>query len=96
MKMNTLWYQCLFVLGSLQIATHAAELRREKDPWLVASPVDTSVFVTTKGNNHDSLFVESELEYPYHLIISHTPQYIISGDRSFLDQRGLGVGVRSV
>jgi len=32
------------------------------------------VFTTTPGNNHDSiLFVEPELEYPYHLIVSHTP-----------------------
>jgi hypothetical protein len=37
-------------------------------------PVDNPAFITTKGNNHDSiLFVEPELEYPYHLIISHTP-----------------------
>ena len=45
-----------------------------KDPWLGwHRPVDANVFVTTKGNNHDSvLFVEPELEYPYHLIISHT------------------------
>ena len=42
----------------------------------VAPTVDANAFVTTKGNNHDSiLFVEPELEYPYHLIISHTPQY---------------------
>ena len=38
-------------------------------------PVDNPVFTTTFGNNHDSvLFVDPELEYPYHLIISHTPQ----------------------
>ncbi len=38
-------------------------------------PVDNPVFTTTYGNNHDSiLFVEPELEYPYHLIISHTPE----------------------
>ena len=35
-------------------------------------PVDNPVFTTEHGNNHDSiLFVEPELEYPYHLIISH-------------------------
>jgi len=38
-------------------------------------PVDNPAFATTMGNNHDSiLFVEPELEYPYHLIISHTPK----------------------
>ena len=38
-------------------------------------PVDNPVFTSTFGNNHDSvLFVEPELEYPYHLIISHTPE----------------------
>jgi len=37
-------------------------------------PVDNPVFTTTHGNNHDSiLFYEPDLEYPYHLIISHTP-----------------------
>ena len=35
-------------------------------------PVDNPVFTTTHGNNHDSIiFYEPELEYPYHLIISH-------------------------
>ena len=38
-------------------------------------PVDNPVFTTTHGNNHDSvLFVEPELEYPYHLIVSHEPE----------------------
>ena len=36
-------------------------------------PVDNPVFTSDFGNNHDAiLFVEPELEYPYHLIISHT------------------------
>lgn len=38
-------------------------------------PVEDNVFITTMGNNHDSiLFHDPELEYPYHLIISHTPE----------------------
>jgi hypothetical protein len=38
-------------------------------------PVDNPVFTSVFGNNHDSiLFVEPELEYPYHLIISHTQE----------------------
>lgn len=38
-------------------------------------PADNPVFTTEMGNNHDSiLFVESGAEYPYHLIISHTPK----------------------
>jgi hypothetical protein len=38
-------------------------------------PVENPVFTTTMGNNHDPiLFVEPELEYSYHLIISHTPE----------------------
>ena len=47
-----------------------------QDAWIQwHRPVDNPVFTTTKGNNHDSiLFVEPELEYPYHLIISHTPE----------------------
>lgn len=55
---------------------HAGETSGTTDPWIEwYRPVDNPVFVTTKGNNHDSiLFVEPELEYPYHLIISHTPK----------------------
>lgn len=35
-------------------------------------PVDNPVFNTEMGNNHDAvLFVEPELAYPYHLIVSH-------------------------
>ena len=45
------------------------------DPLDWKRPVDNPVFTTTHGNNHDSvLFVDPELEYPYHLIISHTPE----------------------
>lgn len=45
------------------------------DPWFHwERPVDQPVFATNMGNNHDAmLFVEPELEYPYHLIVSHTP-----------------------
>lgn len=46
------------------------------DPWVQwHRPVDNPVFTTKMGNNHDSiLFVEPELKYPYHLIVSHTPR----------------------
>lgn len=38
-------------------------------------PVDANVFTSSMGNNHDSiLFHEPETEYPYKLIISHTPE----------------------
>ena len=54
---------------------YAGETSQSKDPWVQwYRPVDNPVFNTTKGNNHDSIFfVEPELEYPYHLIVSHTP-----------------------
>lgn len=54
----------------------ADELPKSDDPWMQwHRPVDNPVFSTTMGNNHDSiLFVEPELEYPYHLIVSHTPE----------------------
>lgn len=47
----------------------------ERDPLLDwHRPVDANVFTSVKGNNHDSiLFHEPETEYPYKLIISHTP-----------------------
>ena len=46
------------------------------DPLDWKRPVDNPVFTSAFGNNHDSvLFVEPELEYPYHLIISHTPEF---------------------
>ncbi len=39
-------------------------------------PVDNPVFTIDHGNNHDSiLFVEPDLEYPYHLIISHEREH---------------------
>jgi len=45
------------------------------DPLDWKRPVDNPVFTTTFGNNHDSvLFVDPDLEYPYHLIISHTAE----------------------
>jgi hypothetical protein len=38
-------------------------------------PADNPVFNTTHGNNHDAiLFIEPELEYPCHLIVSHTEE----------------------
>ncbi len=65
----------LFLTASV-ITLHAEPATEKQDPYLGwHRPVDNPVFSTTMGNNHDSiLFVEPELEYPYHLIISHTPQ----------------------
>jgi len=67
-----------FLFATLTAADlcNAEEATGVNDPWLGwHRPVDTNAFITTKGNNHDSiLFVEPELEYPYHLIISHTPK----------------------
>lgn len=63
------------ILTSLVLCS-AGETPEAKDPWTDwYRPVDVNAFITTKGNNHDSiLFVEPDLEYPYHLIISHTKQ----------------------
>ncbi len=65
----------LFTSLSLSVPSlcNADESPATEDPWSQwYRPVDNPVFVTTMGNNHDSiLFVEPELEYPYHLIISH-------------------------
>lgn len=59
----------------LTVTAHATETREEPTPTGWAEwyrPVDNPVFTIDYGNNHDSvLFVEPELEYPYHLIISH-------------------------
>ena len=68
------------VLGTVSTghrAFHASEEARKQakmfDSLDWERPVDNPVFTTTFGNNHDSvLFVDPELEYPYHLIISHT------------------------
>ncbi len=59
------------------VPIQAGESKIKEDPWVGwHRPVDANVFEATKGNNHDSiLFVEPELEYPYHLIISHTPEF---------------------
>jgi len=80
--MNMLCSLRLLVFGSLYLSSHASERSEKKDPWLGwHRPVDANVFATTMGNNHDSvLFVEPELEYPYHLIVSHTPNLLISGE----------------
>jgi len=45
-------------------------------PWLKwERPADNPVFSTTMGNNHDSvLFIEQGREFPYYLIVSHTPK----------------------
>ncbi len=67
----------LFVMGSVSFGVYGKKDSTVKDPWVGwHRPVDDNVFTSTKGNNHDSvLFVEPEQDYPYYLIISHTPQY---------------------
>jgi hypothetical protein len=77
MKTNTLGSLWLLVFGFLYLSSHASELSKKKDPWLGwHRPVDSNVFATTMGNNHDSvLFVEPELEYPYYLIMRLSSQY---------------------
>jgi len=67
----------LLVFTAVLLATAStAQSGDEQADWVDwYRPVDNPVFTTTHGNNHDSiLFVEPELEYPYHLIISHTPE----------------------
>mgnify|MGYP001163963215 FL=1 len=68
---------CTVMAVLLLTPNYGKERTGQTDPWLGwHRPVDANAFVTSKGNNHDSvLFVDHELEYPYHLIISHTPQY---------------------
>ena len=77
MKTYTLGSLWLSVFGLLYFSSHASERSEKKDPWLGwHRPVNANVFATTMGNNHDSvLFVEPELEYPYYLIVSHTPKF---------------------
>ncbi|HAE12109.1 MAG TPA: hypothetical protein DCG39_10760, partial [Opitutae bacterium] len=76
MKVRNLIFLCQ-IAYFLASAPPELAAKDSDDPWVAwHRPVDANAFVTTKGNNHDSvLFVEPELEYPYHLIISHTPQF---------------------
>jgi len=54
----------------------AEETGNRFDPLAWNRPVDNPVFTSEYGNNHDNvLFVEPESEYPYYLVISHTPEY---------------------
>ncbi|PXA04987.1 hypothetical protein DDZ13_03205 [Coraliomargarita sinensis] len=67
------------LLPLVSIAASALGLPESVDPdspWLDwERPADNPVFSTAMGNNHDSiLFVEPEADYPYYLIVSHTPQ----------------------
>ena len=58
---------CVFSAGA-----HAKTAKSIPDWTEWYRPVDNPVFTTEHGNNHDCiLFIEPELEYPYHLIISH-------------------------
>ncbi|MBK1879358.1 hypothetical protein [Pelagicoccus mobilis] len=67
-------FVCLLSLGV--VSGLAETLPPENDPMLEwHRPVDANAFVTTMGNNHDSvIFYEPETEYPYKLIVSHTPE----------------------
>jgi len=64
------------LLLSFQATDASDNPKIEGDAWVQwHRPADNPVFDVTKGNNHDSiLFVEPELEYPYHLIISHNAE----------------------
>ena len=77
MKIKNLFFASMISFGFLCLFSYGKQSTNQRDPWVGwHRPVDVNVFTTTKGNNHDSvLFVEPELDYPYHLIISHTPQY---------------------
>ena len=72
MNTRSLFVQSLVLLLPFLFPCLGKEANKKHDPWVGwHRPVDANAFVTTKGNNHDSvLFVEPELEYPYHLIIS--------------------------
>lgn len=70
---SIIWLASLsFVSAQSGIVTNT----EPRDFWVEwHRPVDNPVFSTVMGNNHDSvIFYEPELEYPYHLIISHTPK----------------------
>ncbi len=61
----------LFGIGGTGLAPRDAPALTWAD-WY--RPDDQPVFTTEYGNNHDAiLFVEPDSEYPYHLLISHTP-----------------------
>ena len=74
MKQSVITYIFLSVIVAALGRCYADDTEEVNDPWVGCHrPVDTNAFNTTKGNNHDSvIFVEPELEYPYHMIISHT------------------------
>ncbi len=64
MKLKMITQICTAMVFLLITLNYGKEDKGKTDPWLGwHRPVDANVFVTTKGNNHDSLlFVESELE----------------------------------
>lgn len=67
----------IIALASATFVSGRAETASgDSDPMLDwHRPVDANVFVTSMGNNHDSiLFHEPESEFPYYMIISHTPE----------------------
>lgn len=71
-------YPHLIALCLASLTACAADLppsASPDSPWLDwVRPADNPVFSTTMGNNHDSvLFTDVEGDYPYYLIISHTP-----------------------
>lgn len=63
------------LVGCRATSPDAAQDAGAFDPLAWVRPVDNPVFTADFGNNHDAvLFVEPELEYPYHLIVSHTAE----------------------
>jgi len=71
---NGVWAVGVWALLGCSIAAFADSEDAEAGWGDWYRPVDNPVFTTKYGNNHDAiLFVEPALEYPYHLIVSHTP-----------------------
>ncbi len=63
---------CVFILA-VAASTGSAGPPEKSATWTDwYRPVDNPVFTAEHGNNHDCIFfVEPDLQYPYHLIVSH-------------------------
>jgi hypothetical protein len=79
--MNAKFNPGLLILGMASVLCAAAlgcssESDRAEPDWTDWNrPVDNPVFTVGHGNNHDAILcIEPDLEYPYHLIISHTAE----------------------
>ena len=78
MKLITVATYILLNLAALPMFLNGAPKEDAPDfnPLDWRRPVDNPVFTSAFGNNHDSiLFVESDQEYPYFLIVSHTAKF---------------------